>query len=88
MAKNSAERQRDFRQRVNAAAVRDLEAGLAAAAGRSERQDAVITDLGAQITSLEAQLEQAGSASQHSATCRGCGKPLACPQCSRGDDYA
>jgi hypothetical protein len=82
MNKSSAERQRDFRQRVNAAAVRTLESELAHAAERRGQMDAV-------IAGLEAQLEQARSVSgRHSGTCGACGTALACPQCSRGDEWA
>ena len=69
MAKTVAERQQEFRKRVNAAAMAALEAELAAALEREER--------------LEAQLEQATA--RHSGTCRECGTALACPQCQGGE---
>ena len=75
MARTTAERQQEFRKRVNAAAMAALETALetelAAALEREER--------------LEAQLEQATA--RHSGTCRECGTALACPQC-QGGEYA
>lgn len=89
MGKTGAERQRDFRQRVNAAAVRALEAELAAALERGEQMDVIVAGLGARIDGLEAQLEQAsGSADRYCGICRDCGTALACPSCQRGDEFA
>jgi hypothetical protein len=69
MARTTAERQQEFRKRVNASAMAALETELAAALEREER--------------LEAQLEQATA--RHSGTCRECGTALACPQCQGGE---
>ena len=72
MARTTAERQQEFRKRVNAAAMAALEKELAAALEREER--------------LEAQIEQATS--RHAGTCAQCGTALACPACHGGGDTA
>ena len=72
MARTTAERQQEFRKRVNAAAMAALETELAAALEREER--------------LEAQIEQATS--RHAGTCAQCGTALACPACHGGGDTA
>ena len=69
MAKSGTERQREFRQRVNASALAAAQAELAVALERCEE--------------LEARLEQATS--RHAGTCQQCGTALACPQCQGGE---
>jgi hypothetical protein len=80
MARTTADRQREFRKRVNAAAMAALEAELAAALGRESQ-------MAAAVSGLEAELEQARSAPAP-ARCRECGTALACPQCHGAGEYA
>lgn len=80
MAKSAAERQQEFRKRVNAAALVALEGELASALEREEQWRAAVAD-------LEADLEQARSAPAP-ARCQECGTALACPQCHGGGEYA
>jgi hypothetical protein len=70
MAKTSAERQQDFRRRVNAATITALGGLLEEALER--------------CADLEADLERA-LARTAPARCPDCGTPLACPSCHGSD---
>lgn len=91
MAKTGMDRQREFRKRVNAAALAALEAELAAGRNAAAEAGARAGERLAQrdeiIASLEADLEQARQ-SPAAARCERCGTPLACPSCQGGGDWA
>ena len=77
MARATAERQQEFRKRVNAGTVKLLQSKLDSAIEHE-------TELAVTVAGLEAELEQARAA----ASCPHCGTPLACPQCHGGGEYA
>jgi len=89
MAKTDAERARDYRARKKAALgivpvmpVSDFEEFKEKARQLAEQDRAQIAALQDQVAELEEI-----AAGKRIPPCTSCGGPLACPHCSRGDDF-